>query len=195
MKHLFIAVAIAALLASCQAQQSGGSDQPVSDAPSPAAPSPSEAETQEPAAQADVQLAPPVDGVFQSPLPQGVVISQPHHARMDISVPNKNGDAGRRTEFEYLEGDAEQAMRAFADSMLAVGFASDEGPSSDKGIVRQSFKKAAYGAVFARAQELPSSKKVNDSARGFLVVAWPAQRGGERAQNSDGGNMPETQQR
>lgn len=87
------------------------------------------------------------------------MLTQPHYARKDVAVTNKNGTIGRRTEFEYLEGDAGTAMQAFATSMAAAGFTSDNGPSSEEGVVRQVFKKSGYGTVFARAQQQDSSRR------------------------------------
>lgn len=185
MKNLFIAVAIAALLASCQAQQSGGSDQPVSDASSAATPSPSEAETQEPAAIADIQLAPPVNGAFQTALPMGVVLTQPHKARMDVAVTNDSGRRGRRTEFAFLQGDAVQAMRSFAESMTAAGFQSEES-TNDSGIVRQVFTRAGYGTVFARAEGVDSDSLKDPEAKGFLVAAWPSDTANDSSGAADG---------
>lgn len=191
MKNALVVLAIATLLASCQARETGDTTQNGSDQVPVVAPSAGEAVAEQPAAPTESQpVVPPVEGAFQSPLPQGVVISVPHYARMDVSTPGKNGASGRRTEFEYLEGDAAQAMRSFADSMSVAGFTSEEGASSDEGVVRQSFRKDGYGAVFARAQELPPSRKVNESARGFLVVAWPARGGSEPAQKAGGADMP-----
>jgi hypothetical protein len=170
-KRLFLTVAIVTLLASCQAQQP---EQPGLEQASPTAATPVEAPDEESAAQPPSQPpAPPLDGVFQTPLPDGVVVSQPHYARMDVSVLNKNGTAGRRTEFEYLEGDVGQAMQAFATSMTAAGFVSDDGPSSEEGLVRQVFSKPGYGTVFARAQQQAPSRNMHESARGFVVIAWP----------------------
>lgn len=174
MKHILLAMAIVAMLASCQDRQTGeaGLEQPAAavDAPVEAPIGAPEDVPFRPA-----PLAAPVDGVFQTPLPEGVVLAQPHHARMDIAVPNKNGAEGRRTEFEYLEGDAVQAMQAFASSMAAAGFTSEDGPSVEGAVVRQVFGKAGYCNVFARAQPLEPGRKVHDSALGFVVVAWPAQ--------------------
>ena len=172
MKHLFLAAAIVTLLASCQAQQS---EQPDQEQTSSAAETAVETPDNQPAIQPPPQPAPPVGGAFQTPFPEGVVLSQPHHARMDVSVVNKNGSAGRRTEFEYLEGDAGQAMQAFATAMAEAGFASADGPSSEEGVVRQVFKKEGYGTVFARAQQQPPARNMHDSALGFVVVAWPGQ--------------------
>src|SRR5690606_19899548 len=101
----------------------------------------------------------PVDGAFQTPLPEGVVLAQAHHARMDVAVMGTNGVRGRRTEFEYLEGDAGDAMQAFAASMAMAGFGSDDGPSRDAGVVRQVFSKGGYGKVFARAQPLEATDR------------------------------------
>lgn len=169
MKHLFFAATIVAMLASCKVQQADEADlQQVS----PVATAPAGASVKEP----EPELAPPVDGAFRSPLPEGVVLVQPHYARMDVAVTNNNGATGRRTEFEYLEGDAGQAMQAFATAMNAAGFTSEEGPLSEGDVIRQVFKKSGYGAVFARAQPLDPARKVHDSAKGFVVVAWPSTR-------------------
>ena len=173
MKRLILIATAAALLASCQAQQS---DQPSQ--PDPKQTPATEAltvqvEIQPPIARPGLQPLPPVDGVLRNPLPEGVALSQPHYARMDVPVPNKNGASGRRTEFEYLEGDAGQAMQAFATSMMTAGFVSDDGPSSKEGVVRQVFKKPGYGTAFVRAQQQPPSRNIHDAAFGFVVVAWP----------------------
>lgn len=169
--RLLLTAAIVTLLASCQAQQPDQSMEPAQ----PVAPAAAEEPVQQPAIQPPPQPLPPVDGVFQTPLPEGVILSQPHFVRMDVAVTNKNGTAGRRTEFEYLEGDAERAMQAFATAMTEAGFASEDGPSSEEGVVRQVFKKPGYGTVFARAQQQPPSRNIHNSALGFIVVAWPGQ--------------------
>lgn len=172
MKNLFLAATIVAMLASCKVQQADEVDlQQVS----PAATAQNEMQDQEPAP----PLAPPVAGAFQAPLPEGVVLVQPHYARMDVAVTNNNGATGRRTEFEYLEGDAGQAMQAFATAMTAAGFTSDDGPSAEGDVIRQVFRKSGYGAVFARAQSLDPARKVHESAKGFVVVAWPATKAGQ----------------
>jgi hypothetical protein len=93
---------------------------------------------------------------------------------MDIAQANPNGSIGRRTEFEFLEGNASQAMAKFAESMAAAGFASPDGPTDEGGIIRQVFKKPGYGAVFARAQEEAAAQRKDANARGFLVAAWPS---------------------
>lgn len=174
MKYILLAAAIVAVLASCQAQQT---DEAGLEQPSTAVDAPVEAPIDAPVevpSPRSAPLAAPVDGVFQTPLPEGVVLAQAHHARMDVAVPNKNGTEARRTEFEYLEGDAGQAMQAFAASMAAAGFTSEDGPSVEGEVVRQVFGKAGYGKVFARAQPLGPGRHVHDSALGFVVAAWPA---------------------
>lgn len=172
--RLLLTTAIVTLLASCQAQPPEQFDTDGELAPS-VVPTATEEPVQQPAPQPSPKPLPPVDGVFQTPLPQGVMLSQRHYARMDVSVTNDNGTSGRRTEFEYLEGDAEQAMQAFATAMVEAGFASEEGLSSEEGVVRQVFKKPGYGTVFARAEQQPQSRNMHDSALGFVVVAWPRQ--------------------
>jgi len=172
-KRLFMVTAIVGLLVSCQAQQAPEPSQPTAQQAPLATRSPVAPNAQQAGEQPKDQLLSPSDGAFQTPLPEGVVLSQPHYARMDVSVPGKSGVAGRRTEFEYLDGSPEQAMQAFAASMTAAGFTSDDDPSSHDGVVRQVFKKPGYGTVFARSEQRDASRNVHDSARGFVVVAWP----------------------
>lgn len=172
MKHFVLAAALAVILSACQAEQT---DQgaPRHD-PAPVETSDGMAGRQPEPAPLSQPPPAPVDGAFQAPLPEGVVLTQAHYARMDIAVPGKNGAHGRRTEFEYLEGDADAAMQAFAASMAAAGFTSGDGPSPDAGVVRQVFRKEGYGTVFARAQPLDAGRSVHESAHGLLVAAWPA---------------------
>ena len=162
MRRILTTVAICSILIACKAQQDAPASPPDATAP----------EVQ------DVTVAPapaiPTGEAFKTPLPQGVVLQQPYNARMDIAQANPNGSIGRRTEFEYLEGNASQAMAKFAESMAAAGFASPAGPTDDGGIIRQVFKKPGYGAVFARAQEEAAAKHKDANARGFLVAAWPS---------------------
>lgn len=127
-------------------------------------------------ASAPVETAPPARPVgqpFQNPLPQGVLLIQPHNATMDVPVENANGGMGRRTEFEFLDGDSVQAMSEFAQAMSTAGFVTVEGPSNEAGVVRQVFKKAGYGSVFARAQAQDEARRKHEKGIGFVVVAWP----------------------
>ena len=110
---------------------------------------------------------------FKTPLPQGVVLIQPHNATMDIQQENPNGTIGRRVEFEYLEGDSAQAMREFSDAMASAGFVTADGPSNENGVIRQAFKKPGYGSVFARSQAQDPARRKHEDAIGFVVVAWP----------------------
>lgn len=160
MNRTLITMAMLALLTACKPQQDPATNtSPTTiDAVAVAAP-------REPAR--------PAGAPFQTPLPQGVVLKQPHNAGMDVPVPNAKGAAGRRTEFEYLDGDAVQAMREFSEAMVAVGFVSANGPVVEKGVVRQVFRKPGYGAVFARAQAEDPARRKHVLARGFVVVAWP----------------------
>lgn len=115
----------------------------------------------------------PAGQAFQAPLPQGVVLAQPHNATMDIQQENPNGTIGRRVEFEYLDGDAAQAMSEFAEAMAAAGFVVLDGPSDESGVVRQVFKKPGYGSVFARSQAQDPSQRRHELGIGFVVIAWP----------------------
>lgn len=122
-------------------------------------------------------VAGPIGKAFDKALPEGVVLQVPFNATLDLPVENRGGSMGRRTEFEYLEGDAAQAMAGFAEAMQSAGFESIDGPSSEEGVIRQVFRKLGYGRVFARAQERPGVTYQHSDARGFLVVAWPSNNG------------------
>lgn len=151
-------VAMLALLTACKPAQETATIAPTVDAAAVAAPT---------------EPTRPTGTPFQTPLPQGVLLKQPHNAGMDVQVPNAKGAAGRRTEFEYFDGDAKQAMREFSEAMAAVGFVSASGPVVENGVVRQVFNKPGYGAVFARAQAQDPARRKHALARGFVVVAWP----------------------
>lgn len=116
----------------------------------------------------------PTGETFKTPLPQGVLLQQPYNPRLDIAQENPNGLTGRRTEFEFLEGNASQAMAEFAESMSAAGFVSVNGPVAEGDVIRQVFKKPGYGTVFARAQAQGAEQNKDVDARGFLVAAWPS---------------------
>lgn len=163
MNRIMIILAICSALIACKAQQGQ---------PAPAA-SPTEMPAAVPAPTPAPGPEVPTGDAFASPLPQGVVLRQPYNARMDIAQNNKNGTIGRRTEFEFLDGDASQAMASFAESMAAAGFVSEDGPTNENGVIRQVFRKPGYGAVFARAQEEDAVHHKNALARGFVVAAWP----------------------
>lgn len=115
----------------------------------------------------------PVGEPFKTPLPQGVALIQPHNATVDTQVENANGTIGRRVEFEYLDGNASQAMQEFSQAMATAGFATVEGPSDQEGVIRQVFKKPGYGSAFARAQAQDPARRKHQAAIGFVVVAWP----------------------
>lgn len=172
MKRILISAAICSALIACTSQKDEAAQ-------------PSGIAAQE----APVVTAPPTPEVptgdaFTTALPQGVNLQPPYNARMDVAQENKNGSIGRRTEFEYLEGDATQAMSRLAESMAAAGFRSKDGPANDNGIIRQVFEKPGYGAVFARAQEEDAANRKNALARGFVVVAWPQGDGPSQAAES-----------
>ena len=163
MHRILIAAATCVLLAAC----GGRSD----DAPAPAP----AASTTAPAPAPDATTAPAATGgAFATPLPAGVRLTVPYQARMDVQIDNK-GVVGRRTEYEFLDGNAAQAMADFAAAMEAAGFVALQGATvDDNGAVRQVFKRADYGTVFARAQNLlPGEPAGHPAAKGTLVVAWP----------------------
>lgn len=165
MKQLLIAVAACTLLAACGPKSA--------DAPAPVATAPATAPVAAP--------PPPVSTVetgdaFATPLPGGVVAPLPYHARVDEQTTNAKGVVGRRTEYEFLEGNAAEAMAKFATAAAAAGFRTKEGPTvDDKGIIRQVFTKAGYGAVFVRAQNLGPKFRKHPKAHGVIAVAWPRQ--------------------
>lgn len=160
MKKLLLATCLLTALAACTQE----------------APAPQAATTPatEQVVQAPATPAAPVatGDAFATPLPQGVVLQPPFHARLDQHKTKPDGTPTRRTEHEFLEGDATQAMAKFAESMTAAGFKSP-GAKIEGGVVRQFFTKEGYGTVNARAQEEDAAKHKHASARGFVVVAWP----------------------
>jgi hypothetical protein len=111
------------------------------------------------------------EGDASKSLPEGVVLNPSYILRKDWNVAAKNGASNRRTEFEYQGETPAQVMTTFAASMLAAGFTAATEPSTENGIVRQSFKKPKYGTVFARAQDFQT--KSGKSAGGILVMSWP----------------------
>jgi hypothetical protein len=161
MNRVFSAVVMCSLLAACQAQQDAAHSA------NSAADNSSHSRTAEG----------PAGEPFQTPLPAGVVLRMPYNAKMDIPQPGRKGLVGRRTEFEYLEGDAPKAMSEFASAMATAGFVSMGEASNENGVVRQIFKKPGYGAVFARAQAEDAQQRKHPLARGFVVVAWPQNNG------------------
>ncbi len=159
MRNIYLAFAVVTLLAACGRDGGNALD------------------GQGTVAQGDqvVELAPAIEtgDAFRHPLPEGVILQPPFHARLDKPAPKPDGSAvGRRIEFEYLQGDASAAMAAFATSMDAAGFKS-RGPETKDGVVRQVFVKDGYGYVSARAQADAAAKYKHPEAKGYLVAAWP----------------------
>ena len=146
LKAILKAAAICLLFAACNRQQGDPAQAQLA----------AQASIQTPAAATTPAVA--TGEAFKTPLPQGVILQPPFNARMDVAVENPNKPAGRRTDYEYLEGDASQAMAKFASSMEAARFVSPKGPIVDQRVVRQVFKKPGYGAVFARAQEQDAAR-------------------------------------
>lgn len=164
MNKVFIAVAACALLAACGPKESTDAAAPVvtTEDTTPVAapePAPSSVET---------------GNAFERPLPAGFVAPLPYHARYDEQTTSPSGMVGRRTEYEFLDGNAAEAMAAFANAAAAAGFVVDSGPTVDeKGVIRQVFSKPRYGVVFVRAQNLEPKFVTNPMGRGMVVVAWP----------------------
>jgi hypothetical protein len=165
LKAILKAAAICLLFAACNRQQGDPAQTQLA----------TQASIQTPTATTTPAVA--TGEAFKTPLPQGVILQPPFNARMDVAVENPNKPAGRRTDYEYLEGDASQAMAKFASSMEAAGFVSLKGPIVDQRVIRQVFRKPGYGTVFARAQEQDAAHHKHPMARGFVVVAWPAATG------------------
>jgi hypothetical protein len=162
---VFIAVAACALLAACGPKES-------TDVAAPVAPATDTA----PVAVADEPAAPTGEtgDAFERPLPAGFVAPLPYHARYDEQTTSPSGLVGRRTEYEFMQGNAAEAMAAFATAAAAAGFVVDSGPTVDeKGVIRQVFSKPRYGVVFVRAQNLDAKSVKNPEGRGMVVAAWP----------------------
>jgi hypothetical protein len=164
-KQLLIAAAAASalLLAACGDK----AEAPAADAT---------AATETPVAPVPAAAAPAVatGDAFATPLPGGVVLPEPYHARNDVLTTSPKGVVGRRTEYEYLEGDAAKAMATFAAAAAAAGYVkADDAQVDDKGVVRQSFKKKGFGTVQVRAQDSHAKHLKHPAAIGVVFVSWP----------------------
>lgn len=164
--RIYLLLPLALLLAACQDRSSEESSVAAQDG---SASTPASSPSQEPAP--EIQTGKP----FTDPLPAGVTLSFPHHARSVKEVETEEGAALQRFTMEFLGGTMEEAVANLTSDMERAGFVAAKPREHKSGGYRLKFSREGYGDVVAVVREVDPAKYRHPNAAGATQLYFPTQ--------------------